>query len=146
MSNDFENFWKGDYQIQLKKLRIKGMVFCGKGEGARFVGLPWVKKQILKKLGFTPHFGTLNIRIAGESLKFRALLKEAEAIEISPAASFRRGRCFKACLMNNLKCAVVVPEIPNYPKDVIEVIAPTNLREQLQLKDGDYVELEILLE
>lgn len=121
------------------------MVFSGKGEGAEFIKLPWVEKQITEKLGFTPHPGTLNIKLARESLKLRTLLEKAEAIEISPAAGFHRGRCFKAYLMNNLKCAVVIPEIPNYLKNTIELVAPISLREKLQLRDGDYVEVKILL-
>jgi len=121
------------------------MVLSGKGEGAKFIKLPWVKKQITEKLGFTPHPGTLNIKLTRESLKLRTLLGKTGAIEISPAAGFHRGRCFKAYLINNLKCAVVFPETPDYPRDVIELIAPINLREKLQLRDGDYVEVKILL-
>jgi len=121
------------------------VVFSGKGEGGKFIELPWVKKQITEKLGFTPHIGTLNLKITEEKFKYRTLLEKAEATEISPAKGFSRGRCFKACLMDKLKCAVVIPEIPNYPRDIIEVIAPTNLREKLQLRDGDSVEVKVLI-
>jgi CTP-dependent riboflavin kinase len=129
----------------LKTLRIEGIVFSGKGEGARFIELPWVKKQITEKLGFTPHSGTLNLKLTKKELKHRTSLEKAKATEISPAKGFSRGRCFKAYLMDKLKCAVVIPEIPNYPRDIIEVIAPANLREKLQLRDGDPVEVKILL-
>jgi riboflavin kinase len=130
----------------LKTLRIKGSIFSGKGEGSKFIELPWVKRQIVRKLGFTPHSGTLNLKLSKEEFEHRTLLEKAEAIEISPAEGFSRGRCFKAHLMDKLKCAIVIPEIPDYPEDVIEVAAPTNLREKLKLKDGDLVEIEILLE
>ena len=130
----------------MKTLRIKGTVFSGKGEAARFIELPWVKRQIEEKLGFTPHSGTLNIKLSKEEFENRTLLEKAEAIEISPMKGFSRGRCFKANLLNKLKCAIVIPEIPNYAEDVIEVIAPTSLREKLQLEDGALVGIEILLE
>lgn len=130
----------------MKTLHIKGTVFSGKGEGTKLIRLPWVKKQITEKLGFTPHPGTLNIKLIKESLKLRTLLEKAGAVEISPAVGFHRGRCFKAYLMNNLRCAVVIPETPDYPKDIIELVAPIDLREKLQLIDGDYVEVKILLE
>lgn len=130
----------------MKILRIKGIVFSGKGEGARFIELPWVKKQITEKLGFAPYRGTLNIELTKEEIEKRALLEKAQAIEISPAKDFSRGRCFKANLMDKLECAIVIPEIPNYPENVIEVIAATNLREKLQLRDGDSVEVKILME
>jgi len=130
----------------LKTLRIKGTVFSGKGEGAKFIELPWVKKQIIEKLGFTPYGGTLNIELTKEEFEKRALLEKAESIEISPVKGFSRGKCFKANVMDKLECAIVIPEIPNYPENVIEVIAPTNLREKLQLRDGDSVEVKILME
>ena len=130
----------------MKTLRIKGMVFSGKGEGTKFIKLPWVRRQITEKLDFTPHPGTLNIKLPRENLKFKTVLEMAEAIEISPDAGFHGGRCFKAYLMNNLRCAVVIPETSDYPRDVIELIAPVNLREKLRLRDGDYVEVKILLE
>ncbi len=130
----------------MKTLRIKGTVFSGKGEGARFIELPWVKRQIVEKLGFTPYRGTLNLKLSKEEFEHRTLLEKAEAIEILPVKGFSRGRCFKANVMDKLECAIVIPEIPNYPENVIEVIAPTNLREKLQLRDGDSVEVKILME
>ena len=130
----------------MKTLYIKGIVFSGKGEGARFIELPWVKKQITEKLGFTPYRGTLNIELTKEEFEKKASLEKAQAIGISPVKGFSRGRCFKANLMDKLECAIVIPEIPNYPENVIEVIAPTNLREKLQLREGDSVEIKILME
>jgi riboflavin kinase len=130
----------------LKTLCIKGTVFSGKGEGARFIELPWVKRQIVEKLGFTPYRGTLNIELTKEEFENRALLEKAQTIEISPVKGFSRGRCFKANLMDRLECAIVIPEIPNYPENVIEVISRTDLREKLQLRDGDSVEVKILME
>ena len=130
----------------MKTLCIKGIIFSGKGEGARFIELPWVKRQIVEKLGFTPYRGTLNIELTKEEIENRALLEKAQTIVISPVKGFSRGKCFKANLMDKLECAIVIPEIPNYPENVIEVISPTNLREKLQLRDGDSVEVKILIE
>ncbi len=130
----------------MKTLRLKGAVSSGKSEGAEFTKLPWVKKQIAKKIGFNPYPGTLNLELTEEEALRKTLLDKAEAIEISPAPGFSAGRCFKADLRNSLRCAVVIPEIPNYPRDVVEVIAPANVREKLKLKDGDCVEVKILLE
>jgi CTP-dependent riboflavin kinase len=47
--------------------------------------------------------------------------------------------------MNILECGIVLPEIENYPKNVVEVIAAVNLREKFRLKDGDTVEVGIIL-
>ena len=130
----------------MKSLDIKGTIFSGKSEGAKFIKLPWVKKQLTEELGFTPHPGTLNIKISGKNLKLKALLDKAEAKEILPAPGFRRGRCFQAYLMKKVRCGVVIPEMPNYPRNILELVAPINLREKLQLKDGDFVDVKIFLE
>ncbi len=126
-------------------MRLSGKVSSGHGEGEKFIKLPWVKKQMETKLGFTPHLGTLNIRLSDEGVKLKRLLKKAKSIEICPVNGFCRGDCFKAYLTNNLECAVVIPEVANYPKDLLEVVAPVNLREKLQLKDGDVVEVKIVI-
>lgn len=129
-----------------KILNIQGKVFSGSGEGAGFIRLSWVRKQIAEKLGFTPYTGTLNIKLTTESVTIKKSLKNVRAIEISPVKGFYRGRCFPAYFMQNLKCAIIIPEVKNYPEDVIEVAAPVNLREKFKLKDGDMVEVRIMLD
>lgn len=125
-----------------KTLRFNGIVFSGDGEGAKFIRLPWVRKQIKEKLGFTPFLGTLNLKIVkGNALES---LKKAKATEIEPAQGYCRAKCFNAYLAGSVKCAIIRPEIVDYPIDVVEIIAPTNLREKLHLKDRDMVEVEIV--
>lgn len=129
----------------LQKLRVSGKVSSGKGEGERFIKLPWVSEQIAKKIGFFPYPGTLNIKLKGKSCIKSQLLKAAKAVEISPVAGFCRGKCFKAYLAGNVECAIVIPEIADYPEDLLEIIAPINLRERLSLKNGDTITVEIIL-
>ena len=129
----------------MKTLLVKGKVFSGSGEGAKFIQLPWVRKQIAEKLGFIPYPGTLNIKTTGGSRELKELLKDEKAIEISPIEGFCRGRCFKAILIGNLKCAIIIPEIPNYPENTVEIIALVNLREKFKLKDGDVIEVKIVI-
>jgi len=124
-------------------LRVKGKIVSGRGEGAKFTQLPWAKKQIAKKLGFIPYPGTLNIKTTEGNRDLEKLLKKEKAIEILPAKGFCRGKCFKAILMDNLKCAIVIPEILDYTENTIEVIAQVNLREKFKIKDGDVIEVKI---
>ena len=129
-----------------KLIHLEGEVFSGTGEGAKFAGLPWVKSQIKDKLGFTPHPGTLNIRLTEKCVRFRKLLEKGKSIEILPESGYCRGKCFKAYIMDCLEGAIVIPEVEGYPINVLEVIAPINLREKFKLKDGDKVEITIVLE
>lgn len=128
----------------MKTLQLQGKVFSGKSEAAKFIDLPWVKKQIEEKLGFTPYSGTLNIKLIDQSDASREALDIAWGIEILPDKGFSRGKCFQAYLMDNLKCAIVIPEVDAYPKDIIEIVAPINLRHSFSLKDGDVVEVKIM--
>jgi riboflavin kinase len=124
-------------------LLVKGKVFSGGGEGAKFVEIPWVRKQIAEKLSFIPYPGTLNVKLTEGVAEFK-LLKKEKGIEILPAEGFCRGKCFKAHFMGTLECAIVIPEVGNYSEDILEVIAPINLREKCKLKDGDVVDVKIM--
>jgi riboflavin kinase len=134
----------GDLNLP-KKLRLTGTVTSGNGEGAKFVKRSWVKNQITEKLGFNPYLGTLNIKLHEDSIKTKRTMLKAKPIEIIPAASFCRGKCYRAFLKSYVKCAVVIPEVQNYPEDVLEIVAPVNLRKKFGLKDGDEIEVEILV-
>lgn len=108
--------------------------------------LPWVTEQIEEKLGFTPYPGTLNLKLSREGVKNRSLLQKTAGMQVSLSQGFHTGRIFEASLREDVECGIVIPQIPNYPQDVIEVIASTNLREKLGLEDGDHVEIRIRME
>lgn len=128
----------------MKSLCLKGEIFSGRGEGAKFIELAWVKKQMEEKLGFTLFPGTLNVKLTTDSVKTGKLLKKRAGFEILPASGYCRGRLFKA-ILNGVECAVIVPEVVGYPENIVEVVAPVNLREKLCLLDGSLVEVEVTL-
>ncbi len=128
----------------MKRIELRGVVFSGKGNGKKFVDLPWVNRQIAEKLDFTPYSGTLNLKLSEESIKRRKMLEKAPAEKITPAEGYYNGRLFKA-FIGILECAIVVPEVPSYPKTLLEVIASVNLRKTLQLEDGCEVTVTVNL-
>jgi riboflavin kinase len=128
----------------LKKIKLSGKVFSGRGEGEKFLELPWVKRQVKEKLGFIPYHGTLNVRLSEESAKRRKLLEKATSMKVCPAEGYCSGKIFKA-FVGMLECAIVIPEVAGYPRDVLEIIAPANLREKLQLADGDKITVTVNL-
>lgn len=127
-----------------KKITINGKVISGSGRGKHFVNLPWVKKQINTKLGFNPYLGTLNLRLSNE--RDSSGLRNAKGIIIKPEIGYYAGKCFRALVMKKIEGAVVLPIVPNYPSDLLEILAPVNLRETLGLTDGMSVDLTIRLE
>ncbi|MGA2384968.1 MAG: DUF120 domain-containing protein [Candidatus Bathyarchaeia archaeon] len=122
----------------MPQLTLRGTVFSGNGDGRKFISLPWVTRQIQEKLGFTPYAGTLNIRLTKESAKKKKLLEEAEKFEIKPEEGYCTGILIKAKI-KNLSCAFIIPQIPSYPQDELEVVAAVNLRERFGLRDGSEV-------
>jgi riboflavin kinase, archaea type len=119
----------------LANLSLRGKVYSGKGEGKKFVALPWVERQIKEKLGFSPYAGTLNIRLGREGLANKKMLTKAEHIEIVPEKGYCRGYLIKAEI-SNLDCGIIIPLVPAYPPDVVEVVAAVFLRQRLHLADG----------
>lgn len=118
----------------MDKIKLSGTVFSGGGKGKKFLELPWVKRQIEEKLGFTPYPGTLNVKLSEENVKHKKLLEKAHSIKVCPAEGYCSGMLIKASI-GTLECAIVVPEVAGYPKDLLEIIAAVNLRETLQLED-----------
>jgi riboflavin kinase len=129
----------------MKKLCLKGKIFSGTGEGAKFTKLPWVKKQIREKLGFAPYPGTLDVKITQESVELKKTLAEHEGVDILPAPGFQRGKCYRASFKTETKCALIVPEVTGYSENMIEIISQENLREKFHLSDGDTVEVKVKL-
>ena len=128
----------------MKRVELSGKVISGRGEAEKFLELRWVKQQVEEKLGFTPYNGTLNVRLSQGSAKHRKTLEKEVSIKVCPAEGYCSARIFKA-FINDLTCAVLIPEVAGYPADVLEIVAPTNLREKLQLLDGDEVTVVINL-
>ncbi len=139
---DYKRIFEGEGEFV-----IKGKVFSGLGEGKYYVSLQGYKKQFEEKLGFTPYPGTLNLRIPKEQMFFRAKLDEMDGIKIegfkTKERTFGEVKAFK-CRINGIEGAIVIPQRTHYPKNVIEIIAPVKLREVLGLKDGDWVEVEVI--
>jgi len=128
----------------VEKIKLNGKIFSGSGGGRKFLTLPWVKQQITAKLGFIPYTGTLNLQLSDKSAAKRKLLDTATAITVYPAEGYCKGKLFKAAI-GTVECGVVIPEVAGYPPDILEVIAPVNLREQLKLADGDEITVTVTL-
>jgi riboflavin kinase len=123
---------------------LKGKVFSGDKRGRLFVDLPWVKNQINEKLGFNPYIGTLNLQLPNKTSLNR--LRETDGIIIMPEKGYFEGKCFKALVKEKVEGAVVLPDVPDYPPDLLEVLAPVNLRKTFGLKDGMEVKVSVRIE
>jgi riboflavin kinase len=128
----------------LKIVTLQGKVITGQGGGTKFLNLPWVQKQIIEKLGFKPFPGTLNLRLTRESVQTKkGFVTTEKAIMIVPVKGFCCGLCYKARIMDKIDGAIIMPQVPSYPEDLLEIIAPVPLRKTLKLREGDEVRLTV---
>jgi riboflavin kinase len=126
----------------LPNLTFAGTVFSGEGKGKCFLMLPWVQRQVMEKLGFLAYAGTLNIRLDADNMEKRKQLDPKQGLLVKPESGFYRGVLFKATIQN-VEAAIVLPLMPDYPIDVLEVVAPVYLRGKLGFKDSDKVALSV---
>ena len=124
---------------------VKGRVASGVGRGSWFMGLDWVKQQICEKLDFEAYKDTLNLKLDDEaSQAIQSFINPRPGISIEPVDStFAPGKAYKIRLGGKVDGALVIPLIPKYPRNQLEIIAPINLREAFKLQDGDEVAVEI---
>lgn len=123
---------------------LNGHVITGLGEGKYYISLEGYMSQFRQKLGFDPFPGTLNIRLDKNSIELRKRIYPGIRISgfTDHNRTFGSGSCFNV-IVNAIQGAVIIPERTHYPEDIIEVIAPVNLREHLDFKDGSKVRVEV---
>lgn len=122
---------------------IQGIVQSGLGQGNSFTQLEWVRQQFRDKVGFDPYPGTLNLRV----LDWNGLagLRAERGIRIEPGApGFCAAKCFHVKIGERVAGAWIIPEVPGYPDDLVELMAPVCLRDTLGLKPGDLVPVQLL--
>jgi riboflavin kinase, archaea type len=125
------------------KLELTGKVASGSGEGRKYLELPWVQRQMSEKLGFEPYLGTLNVLLDEESVERKRLLKEHETLKVC-SKGFCTGLLFRASV-GGVTCGIVIPQVEGYPDEELEIVADVNLRQKLQLRDGDTVIVAVFL-
>ncbi len=139
------NDYQAIFSLNGHKRFLRGKVITGLGEGQYYISLGGYKKQFIEKLGFVPYPGTLNIKLDTPSIGIRKGISGEIKISgfITDNRTFGSGSCFNI-IINEVKGAVIVPERTHYPEDIIEIIAPVNLRECLNISDGNVVEVEVI--
>jgi riboflavin kinase len=138
------------YNTDLKPSKIKTVLVSGVGEGKFFLQLRGYKKQFEQLYGFKPYPGTLNLK-ATQNVFERFKLFPSKVVN-----GFRTGGrsyglvlTYKARMTwdkQSFECVAIFPEISRYGDDIVELIAPINLRKKMQLSDGDVIYIEPILD
>ncbi len=129
------------------ELVMNGAVFSGMSEGSYYMSLDGYRKQFKAKLGFDPYPGTLNLRVRKEDQNQRRMLESFPFIHIEGFSNSKRSygpaKCFRTTVNEKVESAIVLPIRAHYGEDVVEIIAPQQLRKLLKLKDGDTVRVRV---
>ena len=134
-------------------LKIKGEVFSGFGEGGYYISLEAYKKQFKEKLNLDPYLGTLNIKLSSLSDLRKKNILENSAFPKIKISGFKEGKrtfgdvdAIKVKINNKIDGAILFIQRTHHSSPILEIISKEYLREKLDLKDGDEIELEILYE
>ena len=135
------------FGLKPRSFKLAGRVISGVGDGSYYMSQRGYRKQFERELGFDPYPGTLDIKLDEASLELRAMLtqlpgRQAEGFRTSER-TFGPVKFFPAKLKDK-EAALILPLRGHYT-DVVELIAPKKLRESLKLKDGDVVQVEVMV-
>ncbi|MHC1604645.1 MAG: DUF120 domain-containing protein [Candidatus Methanofastidiosia archaeon] len=136
------------FRKQENEVRLNGRLISGMGEGKYYISRVGYRNQFIKKLGFSPYPGTLNLIIDDETLaRFQATIKNLLFIKIenfkTENRTFGGVKAYKAEIGNKIKGAVILPYRTHHRKNILEVVAPVFLRKELNIKDGDIIDVTI---
>jgi riboflavin kinase len=122
--------------------RITGRVETGQGVGASFTRTDWALGVFRDAYGLDPFPGTLNVRADAQAVPIWLAAVAQGRLFKAPDPAWCDARCLRALLQagaSQAAAVAVVPLVPGYPSDQIELVADRRLRETLGLSDGDAV-------
>jgi CTP-dependent riboflavin kinase len=125
---------------------LTGVTASGLGEARQFTQLAWVQERLLQKIGIRTHPGTFNVRLTdAAALESWVALKQSPGIPIEePAGSSCAAVCYRVVVNDTIEGAILVPGVPGYPADQVEVIAGESIRAAIGVGDGDPITLRVL--
>jgi riboflavin kinase len=120
---------------------ISGIIVSGTRKGSYFVSQKVYSDQFIHILGFKPFPGTLNIEVNEKDLQEIVNISKQKLNIIHGQEGFGDVKYIKSTLNNKIDGALLFPVKTEHPPKILEFIANENLREDLNLKDGDLVTL-----
>jgi riboflavin kinase, archaea type len=123
-------------------MEIKGKLVSGTHKGSYFMSIEVYQSQFMDKLGFKPYPGTLNLEISVSNA--REIFNLHDKIgTIKGKGRFGDVKFIPAILNQELEGAIIFPVKSQHPLEIMEFVAPQNLRETLNLMDGDVLTITI---
>lgn len=131
-------------------IHFNGILVSGMGEGKYYMSLEGYRKQFKKKIGYIPYPGTLNIRIFDPlSLENREKIERFGYQFIDGFSDSERTygwvKCYSAIMNDNvdIQSDLLILERTHHDKNMLEIIAPVNIKQLMGLKNGDNVKVTL---
>lgn len=127
------------------RLKFRGTVASGLGEGRYYLSQPGYVVQFAERLGYTPYPGTLNLKLGPPDLTRISAVRDWRGVRIDGFSAGGRtfgGATCVAARLGGRPSHLITPDRTHHT-EVAEFIAPEFLREALHVKDGDSVEVEL---
>jgi len=129
------------------EITIQGVVVGGLGEGAYYVDL--YRTRFKKALGFDPYSGTLNVRVTTDEAR-KAINRMKHSPPIIVTGFTKEGRtfgdviCYRVKVNGKIEATVVIAQRTHHSEDILEIIAPINIRKALKIKTDDRITLTVI--
>ncbi|MHA1951422.1 MAG: DUF120 domain-containing protein [Candidatus Thorarchaeota archaeon] len=126
---------------------IEGNIVTGLGEGAYYVDV--YSSRLKSALGFKPHLGTLNVKIVDEESR-KAISRMKNTTPLVVSGFSHKGRtfgdviCYRVKVNKKIEAAIVIAQRTHHSTEILEVVAPVNIRAALDLSDEDKVSLIVV--
>ncbi|HEY7676602.1 MAG TPA: DUF120 domain-containing protein [Candidatus Methylomirabilis sp.] len=136
-----------DPRVPSEPLVLRGVLVDGAGEGRRFTALDWVRRRFRDLVGIDLYPGTVNLRVeAAGDREALARLRAAPGIPIPPEPGFCAATAYRVTIRrpgggDTVPAAMVVPHVPGYPGDQVELVAAVHVRTALGLYSGDILSI-----
>ncbi len=131
-------------------IHFNGILVSGMGEGKYYMSLEGYRKQFKKKIGYVPYPGTLNIRIVDSlSLENRGKIEGFGYQFIDGFSDSKRTygwvKCYPVAVNGrvDIQSDLLILERTHHDKNMLEIIAPINVKEVMNLKNGDKVKVTL---
>jgi len=126
---------------------IEGRLVTGLGEGAYYVDV--YASRLRDALGFKPHLGTLNVKVIDDDSR-RAIGRMKNTPPLVVTGFRHKGRtfgdviCYRVKVNNEIEAAVVMAQRTHHSEDILEVVAPVDIRKTLNMEDNSKVVLTVI--
>jgi riboflavin kinase len=131
---------------------VAGTVTDGMGEGKHYISLDGYQRQFEDRLGYVPYPGTLNVAVDEEDVHIRdRVMETVEGIRIDEWSDDERtygaATCYPVTIDARDDCYdrahVLVPDRTHHDDQIVEIIAPVELRAELSITAGSEVSLRV---